>query len=131
MCLAAPGKIVSVDSSTEGLRMARVSFSGINDICIEWVPEANQGDYVLAHAIMKFNLQEFLPDEINLRHGPGCPVCIIPLEKIDKALAIAAIEDVVFTSFGDMIRRADFLRQRTMNLLPAINVEWKRVHFIN
>jgi hydrogenase expression/formation protein HypC len=51
MCLAAPGKIVSIDSSTEGLRMARVSFSGvIKNICIEWVPEANEGDYVLAHA---------------------------------------------------------------------------------
>ena len=51
MCLAAPGQIVSVDTSTEGLRMARVSFSGvIKDICIEWVPEANEGDFVLAHA---------------------------------------------------------------------------------
>jgi len=51
MCLAAPGKIVSIDTSTEGLRMARVSFSGIiKDICIEWVPEAGEGDYVLAHA---------------------------------------------------------------------------------
>ncbi|TFH39494.1 MAG: hydrogenase formation protein HypD [Bacteroidia bacterium] len=56
------------------------------------------------HAIMKYNLQEFLPDKINLIHGPGCPVCVTPLEKIDKALAIAAMEDVIFTSFGDMIR---------------------------
>lgn len=56
------------------------------------------------HAIMKYNLQEFLPPEINLIHGPGCPVCVTPLEKIDKALAIAKMEDVIFTSFGDMIR---------------------------
>ena len=51
MCLAAPGKIVSIDTSTEGLRMAKVSFSGvIKNICIEWIPEAILGDYVLAHA---------------------------------------------------------------------------------
>jgi hydrogenase expression/formation protein HypD len=56
------------------------------------------------HAIMKYNLQEFLPGEINLIHGPGCPVCVTPLEKIDRALAIAATGDVIFTSFGDMVR---------------------------
>ena len=56
------------------------------------------------HAIMKYNLQEFLPGEINLIHGPGCPVCVTPLEKIDKALAIAAMDDVIFATFGDMIR---------------------------
>lgn len=56
------------------------------------------------HSIMKYNLGEFLPPEINLIHGPGCPVCVTPLEKIDKALAIAAMDDVIFTSFGDMIR---------------------------
>ncbi len=56
------------------------------------------------HSIMKYNLEELLPDKISLIHGPGCPVCVTPLEKIDKALKIAACEDVIFTTFGDMMR---------------------------
>ena len=50
MCLAAPGKILTIDSSTEGLRMAVVAFGEVKKkICIEWVPEAKVGDYILAH----------------------------------------------------------------------------------
>ncbi len=56
------------------------------------------------HAIVKFGIESLLPQEITLVHGPGCPVCVTPLEKIDKALAIAAHPDVIFTSFGDMLR---------------------------
>ena len=56
------------------------------------------------HSIMKYSLQEFLPDKITLVHGPGCPVCVTPLEIIDKAHNIAARNDVIFTSFGDMLR---------------------------
>ncbi len=56
------------------------------------------------HAIMQYGLQELLPKEINLLHGPGCPVCVTPLEQIDKALAVAALPNVIFTSFGDMLR---------------------------
>lgn len=56
------------------------------------------------HSIMKYNLQSFLPTGINLIHGPGCPVCVTPLEKIDTALAIASQPDIIFTSFGDMLR---------------------------
>jgi hydrogenase expression/formation protein HypD len=56
------------------------------------------------HSIMKYGLQELLPKEINLAHGPGCPVCVTPLEIIDKAHTIAAKKDVIFTSFGDMLR---------------------------
>jgi len=51
MCLAVPGKIISIDSSDQAIRMAKVSFAGIvKDICIEWLPEVVVGDYVLAHA---------------------------------------------------------------------------------
>jgi hydrogenase expression/formation protein HypD len=53
---------------------------------------------------MRYNLREFLPDTITLIHGPGCPVCVTPLEIIDKAIRIAEREDVIFTSFGDMLR---------------------------
>ena len=56
------------------------------------------------HAIVKFGLDELLPRQITLIHGPGCPVCVTPLEVIDKAVAIAARPGVIFTSFGDMLR---------------------------
>lgn len=56
------------------------------------------------HAIVKFGIDELLPKSINLIHGPGCPVCVTPLEIIDKALEIAARPEVIFTSFGDMLR---------------------------
>jgi hydrogenase expression/formation protein HypD len=56
------------------------------------------------HAIMRYGIDQLLPDEIELVHGPGCPVCVTPLELIDKALVIAADPDVIFTSYGDMLR---------------------------
>jgi hydrogenase expression/formation protein HypD len=56
------------------------------------------------HSIMRHGLDELLPEGIELIHGPGCPVCVTPLELIDKAIAIASRPDVIFTSFGDMLR---------------------------
>ena len=56
------------------------------------------------HAIVKFGIDELLPKHINLIHGPGCPVCVTPLDIIDKAIEIAARPNVIFTSFGDMLR---------------------------
>ncbi len=56
------------------------------------------------HAIVKFGIDELLPPEISLVHGPGCPVCVTPVELIDKALAIAQLPGVIFCSFGDMLR---------------------------
>ena len=56
------------------------------------------------HAIVKFGLDELLPKSVTLIHGPGCPVCVTPLELIDKALEIAARPEVIFCSFGDMLR---------------------------
>lgn len=56
------------------------------------------------HTILKYGLEEMLPEKIRIVHGPGCPVCVTPLELIDKAIAIASREDVIFTSFGDMLR---------------------------
>ena len=56
------------------------------------------------HAIVKFGLDKLLPEEITLVHGPGCPVCVTPLELIDRALHIAARPEVIFCSFGDMLR---------------------------
>lgn len=56
------------------------------------------------HSIVKYGLDRLLPNEVELVHGPGCPVCVTSLEMIDKALAIAARSDVIFCSFGDMLR---------------------------
>jgi hydrogenase expression/formation protein HypD len=56
------------------------------------------------HAIIKFGLDELLPKQLSLIHGPGCPVCVTPLEIIEQALAIAARPEVIFCSFGDMLR---------------------------
>jgi hydrogenase expression/formation protein HypD len=56
------------------------------------------------HSIIRHGLDQILPPEIELVHGPGCPVCVTPLEMIDKALALAARDDVIFTSYGDMLR---------------------------
>ena len=56
------------------------------------------------HSIVKHGIDRLLPTEIELVHGPGCPVCVTPLEQIDKAHAIAARPGVIFTSFGDMLR---------------------------
>jgi hydrogenase expression/formation protein HypD len=56
------------------------------------------------HSILKFGLDELLPAEVRLVHGPGCPVCVTPLEMIDRAVAIASRPDVTFCSFGDMLR---------------------------
>ncbi|HEY59135.1 MAG TPA: hydrogenase formation protein HypD [Anaerolineae bacterium] len=56
------------------------------------------------HAFMQYGLDELLPPQIELIHGPGCPVCVTPLELIDKAIAIASQENVILTSFGDMLR---------------------------
>jgi hydrogenase expression/formation protein HypD len=56
------------------------------------------------HSILKFGLDQLLPQTIRLIHGPGCPVCVTPLEQIDRALAIAAMPGVIFCSFGDMLR---------------------------
>ncbi|MDO9546885.1 MAG: hydrogenase formation protein HypD [Pelolinea sp.] len=56
------------------------------------------------HAFMQYGLNEMLPEEINLIHGPGCPVCVTSLELVDKAIAIASHKDVIFTSYGDMLR---------------------------
>jgi hydrogenase expression/formation protein HypD len=71
------------------------------------------------HAIVKFGIDELLPKEITLVHGPGCPVCVTPLELIDKAIEIASRPGVVFCSFGDMLRvpgtHADLLAVKANN----------------
>ncbi len=56
------------------------------------------------HTIMKYGIDQLLAGKVELIHGPGCPVCVTPIESIDNALYIASLPDVIFTSFGDMLR---------------------------
>jgi hydrogenase expression/formation protein HypD len=69
------------------------------------------------HAIVKYGIDKILPDGVELVHGPGCPVCVTPLEMIDRAHAIASRPDVIFCSFGDMLRvpgsRGDLLQLKS------------------
>ena len=70
------------------------------------------------HSIVKHGIDRLLPPQIELVHGPGCPVCVTPLEMIDKAHAIASRRDVIFCSFGDMLRvpgsRGDLLALKAL-----------------
>ncbi len=66
------------------------------------------------HTLMRYGIDELLPPQLELVHGPGCPVCVTPLETVDKAIAIASQPDVTFVSYGDMLRvpgsRSDLFR---------------------
>ena len=69
------------------------------------------------HTIVKYGVDEIIPKNIELVHGPGCPVCVTSMEMIDRAHAIASRPDVIFCSFGDMLRvpgsRADLLQLKS------------------
>jgi hydrogenase expression/formation protein HypD len=56
------------------------------------------------HTLMRYCMEELLPKEVELVHGPGCPVCVTPLEMVDRAIRIASLPDVIFGSYGDMLR---------------------------
>ena len=58
------------------------------------------------HAIVRYGIDELLPEDVTLVHGPGCPVCVTPAEYIDKAIEIAGRPEVTLCSFGDMLRVA-------------------------
>src|SRR5215467_6313747 len=68
------------------------------------------------HTIMRYGIDELLPKGVELVHGPGCPVCVTPLETIDKAIELAGRPDVTLVSYGDMLRvpgsRSDLFRAK-------------------
>ena len=68
------------------------------------------------HTLMRYGIDELIPPQITLVHGPGCPVCVTPLEAIDKAIQIASRPEVIFVSYGDMLRvpgsRSDLVQAR-------------------
>src|SRR5215471_9704491 len=68
------------------------------------------------HTIMRYGLDELLPRTVELVHGPGCPVCVTPLETVDRAIALALRPEVILVSYGDMLRvpgsRSDLFRAK-------------------
>ena len=56
------------------------------------------------HTIYKYGVDDLLPENVELVHGPGCPVCVIPMGRVDDAIAVAHVPGVIFTCFGDMMR---------------------------
>lgn len=75
------------------------------------------------HAIARYRLEEMLPEEVKLLHGPGCPVCVTPIETIDYALELAKRPDVILASFGDMMRvpgsREDLLQVKARGAISV------------
>ncbi len=78
---------------------------------VERIESATKNQWVLmeicggqTHAIKRYGIDQLIPESIELVHGPGCPVCVTPLEQLDKAHAIASLPETIFTSYGDMLR---------------------------
>jgi hydrogenase expression/formation protein HypD len=90
------------------------------------------------HTLMRYGIDELLPPQIEVVHGPGCPVCVTPLEMVDKAIRIASMPQVTFVSYGDMLRvpgsRSDLLRVKAEGgdvrvvYSPAEALEIARAH---
>jgi len=91
-----------LDEYREGSTAAQLARSIRRTVRREWTLMEVCGGQT--HTIVKSGLTELLPAEITLVHGPGCPVCVTPVELIDKAIAIAALPRTIFCSFGDMLR---------------------------
>ena len=96
-------------------RIARALADEIAQVCAHpWVLMEICGGQT--HTIMRYGLDDLLPKGIELVHGPGCPVCVTPLETIDKAIALAGRPDVTLVSYGDMLRvpgsNSDLLRAK-------------------
>jgi hydrogenase expression/formation protein HypD len=91
-----------VDEFRDGARAQRLLAAIRRTVTRRWVLMEVCGGQT--HAILRHGIDALLPSEVELVHGPGCPVCVTPLEKIDRAHAIAARPGVIFTSFGDMLR---------------------------
>ena len=56
------------------------------------------------HTIFRYGIEQLLPDSIEMVHGPGCPVCVLPIGRVDDCVALAERPDVIFTTFGDAMR---------------------------
>jgi hydrogenase expression/formation protein HypD len=84
-------------------RIARGLLAGLRrSVARPWVLMEICG--VQTHTLMRYGIDRLIPEQIELVHGPGCPVCVTPLETIDQAIRIASLPDVIFVSYGDMLR---------------------------
>lgn len=91
-----------VDEFRDPQNIARLAIAIAQQVTRPWtIMEVCGGQ---THAILKHGVDQLLPSSITLIHGPGCPVCVTPMEAIDKAIEIAALSEVIFCSFGDMLR---------------------------
>jgi len=104
-----------VDEYRDGVVAASLAESIARSVTRPWVIMEVCGGQT--HSIVRYGVDRMLPPEVELVHGPGCPVCVTSLEMIDRAHAVASRSDVVFTSFGDMLRvpgsRGDLLTLRS------------------
>ena len=93
-------KLVDEYQSPGGVRKLASALRGVTTR--EWrIMEVCGGQ---THSLIRNGIDQMLPEAIELIHGPGCPVCVTPLETIDRALALASRPEVTFCSFGDMLR---------------------------
>jgi hydrogenase expression/formation protein HypD len=103
-----------VDEYRDGLAADRIARAIRHAVTRPWTLMEVCGGQT--HTIVKYGIDQVLPPEVELLHGPGCPVCVTSLEMIDRAHAIASRPDVIFCSFGDMLRvpgsRGDLLRRK-------------------
>jgi len=85
------------------------------------------------HTIVKYGIDKLIPKGINLIHGPGCPVCVTSIEKIDKAIEIASNQNVIFCSFGDMLRvpgsKTDLLKIKALGF--DVRIVYSPVEAVN
>ena len=89
---------------------ARVLMKGINDL-VRGIARAKQRPLQImevcgghTHSIFRYGIQQMLPEEIEFVHGPGCPVCVLPMGRVDDCVALAQRPEVIFTTFGDAMR---------------------------
>ena len=85
--------IKEIEKLVSGIEIARTRPINIMEVC---------GGHT--HSIFRYGLEGMLPDAIELVHGPGCPVCVLPMGRVDDCIAIAERPDVIFTTFGDAMR---------------------------
>ncbi|MGI8632667.1 MAG: hydrogenase formation protein HypD [Solirubrobacterales bacterium] len=78
------------------------------------------------HSIYRYGIDDLLPDQVELVHGPGCPVCVIPMGRVDDGLTIARADNVIFTCFGDMMRVPG--SEQTFNEVKAEGADIRMVY---
>ena len=89
---------------------ARVLIKAITNIADHQAEQLKRPVYIMevcgghTHSIFRYGIENMLPDSIELIHGPGCPVCVLPMGRVDDCVAIAERDNVIFTTFGDAIR---------------------------